>query len=58
MKLTVYIFVLVSCLLASEVQSMKSYRDHKVVTFRIENEKQLQEIQNLEKEIGVRYQST
>lgn len=47
--------LLVSILLAvSGAQSQKSYKDHKVVSFRIENESQLKEVQNLEQESGVR----
>lgn len=32
----------------------KSYKNHKVVVFRIENEEQLEEIQNLQFSSGVR----
>jgi hypothetical protein len=36
------------------VTSLKSYKNHKVVTIKIENESQLKEIQNLETQSGVR----
>lgn len=38
----------------SEVSSIKSYKNHKVVLVSIENENQLKEIRNLELQSGVR----
>lgn len=49
--------VLSVCLLltvAFALASAKSYRNHKVVTFTIENEEQLKEMQAIEGDSGVR----
>lgn len=54
MKSLVALLVLGISLSTFPVESMKSYRNHKVVTFRIENEEQLKEIQSIELQAGVR----
>lgn len=46
-------FVFILAISTLEVKSMKSYKNHRVVTFNIENEKQLEEIQTLEMQPGV-----
>ena len=47
-----FLFVLLAT--SALVSGQKSYKGHKVVTLRIENELQLQELQNLELQAGVR----
>ena len=47
------ILLIVAVLLA--VTAAKSYKDHKVVLFKIENEEQLKEMQILEQEPGVTF---
>lgn len=54
MKLALALISVVFVLNSSVGQSIKSYKDHKVVSLRIENEAQLKELQNLELEKGVR----
>lgn len=51
MKLSLVLMVVASCVFESE--SVKSYKNHKVVSFRIENEAQLKEIQELQSMSGV-----
>lgn len=41
-------------LISSAVNCLKSYKNHKVVSFRIETEKQLGEVQLLESQLGVK----
>lgn len=45
--LSIFAFVIIS-------SNAKSYKGHKVITFRIENDNQLKEIQSLQGEPGVR----
>lgn len=55
MKLTLVLIAIVFISTSSsEVQTKKSYKDHKVVSLRIENDEQLKELQALELENGVR----
>lgn len=54
MKGSVCLVLLIACLAALPVESAKSYRNHKVVTFKIENEDQLKELQSIELQSGVR----
>lgn len=49
-------FLLLVLAMSAQVES-KSYRNHKVVSLVIENEKQLQEIRKLEMLAGVRLES-
>lgn len=54
MKFLVFSFILIAISVAiSGVNSMKSFRNHKVVTFKIENEQQLMELQSIELQAGV-----
>lgn len=54
MKSLLVLFISLIVLLSSQVSSLKSFKDHKVVSFRIENKKQLNKLQILELESGVR----
>ena len=54
MKAVAILFGILFAINSSEVNSMKSYRNHKVLSFRIENEAQLKELQSLELQHGVR----
>lgn len=54
MKSLLCLFVLTIVVNSSGVNSLKSYRNYKVVSLEIDNETQLKEIQNLELQVGVR----
>lgn len=54
MKSAIVLFLLILACYNSGVDSSKSYKDHKVVLFTIDNEEQLLEVQRLEQEAGVR----
>ena len=54
MGLEKLVFILAVFLAIEHEAIAKSYKNHKVVTFRIENESQLKEIQALEREQGVK----
>lgn len=54
MKPALVFIAFVFALTSTEAQSKKSYKDHKVVSLRIENEVQLKELQSLELAAGVR----
>jgi len=51
-KSVLILLVLVLPLISSTTKPLKSYKDHKVVSFRIENAEQLKEIKLLERERG------
>lgn len=53
MKFSVFLSILLISVGASNAEERKSYRNHKVVTFTIENEEQLTELQNIELQAGV-----
>lgn len=54
MKSVLVLFIALIVLQSSQVNSLKSFKDHKVVSFRIDNEQQLSKLQILELESGVR----
>lgn len=51
MKLALVLLVVAACVFVAD--SVKSYKNHRVVSFRIENEAQLKEIQGLQSMSGV-----